>query len=213
VESKSIIDKIVVARTNYWNKLRARIRDGKKRAQKGGPAKTEVSASTDSIERAAKQPTKAEVESGPKKPESESKVDPIERAAEQPAKLAKLAPQPAKTNTVKRDSKQIEPVADWDYTRGEAQLWQSGMFRSSSAKFGIRSGFHGESVATWGSRPPAYHIRWGSRGGRLAKGPPVGPWPAKVRASPCGPDFGRILIGKASQSVLRPACGLPESRF
>ena len=31
---------------------------------------------------------------------------------------------------------------------------------------------------------------------RLANGLPVGPWPAKVRASACGPDFGPILVGK-----------------
>jgi hypothetical protein len=49
--------------------------------------------------------------------------------------------------------------------------------------------------------------------GRLAKRPSVGPWPAKVRASACGPDFGRILVWRASESALRPAFGRPEVYF
>ena len=36
---------------------------------------------------------------------------------------------------------------------------------------------------------------------RLAKRPLVGPWPAKIRASPCGPDIGRILSWK---TLLKP---------
>ncbi len=35
----------------------------------------------------------------------------------------------------------------------------------------------------------------------------------KVRASPGGSDFGRILIGQASKSGLRPAFSRPEGRF
>ncbi len=47
----------------------------------------------------------------------------------------------------------------------------------------------------------------------MANGPPVGLLPANVCASPCWPDFGRILVRNASTSAFQPASGRPEGRF